>query len=199
MNRLKDFGAFEWGDDLPRLTGPRLHFRSLRAADAPAILATFGDPEVMRFWSSPPLRDLSEAEDLIARIRMMFESRDGFQWGICARDSDEVLGTCTLFRVEPAHRRAEVGYALRRSAWGSGFGKEALDIVAAFAFDTLKLHRLEADVDPENLRSLRLLEGRGFQREGMLRERWHHLGEIRDAVFLGLLRRDWTGAPERAV
>ena len=63
----------------------------------------------------------------------------------------------------------------------------------SLTFEALDLHRLEADADPDNERSLRVLERQGFRREGYLRERWHHLGEVRDGVLLGLLRREWTG------
>ena len=55
----------------------------------------------------------------------------------------------------------------------------------------VRLRRLEADVDPRNAASIRTLERLGFQREGFLRERWHVNGEIQDAIFYGLLRRDW--------
>ena len=61
---------------------------------------------------------------------------------------------------------------------------EALQAVLFFAFDELKLHRLEADVDPRNVGSIRSLEKLGFQREGYLRERWHVNGEIQDAIFM---------------
>jgi RimJ/RimL family protein N-acetyltransferase len=184
--------SFEWGRELPTLAGRRVDLRWLTRQDAPALLAVFGDPEVMRFWTSPPLENLAGAEDLIEEIHALFGSRQLFQWGIALRETKEVLGTCTLFHLDPAHRRAEVGFALRRSAWGQGFATEAVGGLLRFAFETLDLHRIEADVDPRNERSLRLLERQGFRREGYLRERWHHLGEIQDAILLGLIRREWS-------
>ena len=69
---------------------------------------------------------------------------------------------------------------------------EALTALLEFAFGVLGLERIEADADPRNERSLRLLERQGFRREGYLRERYHLEGEIQDAVFLGLLRREWN-------
>ena len=189
---------FEWGQELPRLSGVRLELRSLTDEDSPAFLSVFGDPEVMKFWSSPPLADLEAARDSIDRIHEFFRSRQLFQWGICRRSTDEVIGTVTLFHVDSSHRRAEIGFALGRGAWGHGYATEAVERLIEFAFDELDLHRLEADVDPENERSLRLLERRGFRREGYLRERWHHLGELRDTVFLGLLRREWVRLGEQA-
>ncbi|MCB1033850.1 MAG: GNAT family N-acetyltransferase [Acidobacteria bacterium] len=184
---------YEWGDELPRLEASRLYLRSLTAGDAPAIFSIFGDPEVMRYWSSPALTDLKAAKRLIQDIQELFESRELFQWGIARQETGEVLGTCTLFKLDWAHRRGEIGFAVGRSAWGLGLGAEAVDVLLRFCFETLDLHRLEADVDPDNERSLRLLERQGFRREGYLRERWLHLGELRDTVMLGLLQREWPG------
>ena len=186
--------SFEWGQELPRLSGRRLELRWLTQQDAPAILAIFGDSEVMRFWSSPPLRNLGAATELIEEIHQLFGSRRLFQWGICWCETKEVFGTCTLLNVDVAHRRAEVGIALGRGSWGRGLATEAFRVLIGFAFDALNLHRLEADVDPKNERALRLLESQGFRREGYLRERWHHLGEVHDAVFFGLLRGEWARA-----
>jgi RimJ/RimL family protein N-acetyltransferase len=69
--------------------------------------------------------------------------------------------------------------------------QEALDATLGFAFDTLDMRRIEADVDPRNIASVRALERLGFQREGFLRERWQVDGEIQDALFYGLLRGQW--------
>jgi RimJ/RimL family protein N-acetyltransferase len=68
---------------------------------------------------------------------------------------------------------------------------EALQTLLNHAFEGLELRRLEADVDPRNTASIRTLERLGFKREGYLRERWHVAGEIQDALFYGLLKREW--------
>ena len=72
-----------------------------------------------------------------------------------------------------------------------GYMHEALQSLLEFAFEAMKLRRLEADVDPRNKPSIKTLERLGFQREGYLRERWHVAGEIQDAYFYGLLAREW--------
>jgi RimJ/RimL family protein N-acetyltransferase len=104
-----------------------------------------------------------------------------------------VLGTCTLTHYYPTHQRSEIGFALRQMRWGQGLGSEAVTAVIGFAFDSLNLNRIEADVDPRNERSLRLLERLGFQREGHLRQRYYMNGERQDTLMLGLLRSDWKG------
>jgi RimJ/RimL family protein N-acetyltransferase len=187
-----DAASYRWGDHLPALGTPRTRLRGLTDGDAPDLLSIFGDPEVMRYWSSAPLPDLAAALALVGDIRRHFEARTLFQWGIARREDDRVIGTCTLFRLDSAHRRGELGFALGREHWRRGLATEAVARVIRFAFELLDLHRIEADVDPRNQASLRVLEKQGFRREGHLRERYHVNGEIQDAVFLGLLRPEWT-------
>jgi RimJ/RimL family protein N-acetyltransferase len=152
----------------------------------------FGDPAVMRYWSSAPLTDLAAAKALLQEIHDYFTRGELFQWGIALADTDRVIGTVTLAWIEREHRRADVGFALAKSAWGKGYATEAVTRLIQYAFDDMELHRLGADVDPRNEPSLRLLERLGFQREGLLRERYHLGDEIQDSVIMGLLRREWV-------
>lgn len=186
--------TFAWGAALPEIFGTRILLRPIRDDDAPAIFAIFGDPEVVRYWSSGPQRELSDARRLIREIAELFARRILFQWGIARATDDALLGTCTLHQWDPGHRRAEIGFALARQHWGQGYAAEALRTLLRFSFGELDLHRLEADTDPRNTAALRLLERLAFRREGLLRERFWVNGEIQDSVFLGLLRRDWEAA-----
>lgn len=179
-------------DRLPTITTERLQLRSLTRDDVPALAAVFGDPEVCRFWSRPALPDLAAAGLLLDEILHGFTARSLFQWGIAERGTDAVVGTCTLAALSAEHQRAEVGFALARARWGQGYITEVLPALLGFAFAELGLHRLEADVDPRNARSIRALERVGFEREGYLRERYLLSGERQDAVLYGLLRRDWA-------
>lgn len=191
MSSAPAAGRFEWGDELPRLETPRTVLRHPTAADVPALYEIFRDPEVTRYWSWPAYTHPAQAAALLAEIDQLFVERTLFQWGIARRDDDRLVGTATLFAIEPANRRGEVGFALGRAAWGQGLMREALGALFDFAFDRLALHRLEADVDPRNARSLAVLERHGFRREGLLRERHHVAGEVQDSVILGLLAREW--------
>lgn len=179
---------------LPTIETERLVLRWLRDEDVPRLFEIFSNPQVMRYWSSPPLQDVSGAEALLREIRQLFESRTLFQWGVALKEDDRVIGTCTLSSLSESNRRAEIGYALGRAWWGKGYMKEALPALLRFAFSTLDLHRIEADVDPRNTASLRSVESLGFRREGYLRERYFVNGEVQDAVIYGLLRTE--AAPE---
>ncbi len=145
----------------------------------------------MRYWSTLPMSDLAQAGRLIADIHDGFRARRLFQWGVARLEDDRIVGTCTLFAINESQGRAEIGYALGRGFWGRGYMNEALTALLDFAFGSLSMRRLEADVDPRNTGSLRALERLGFRREGLLRERWRVNGESQDSVVLGLLADDW--------
>ena len=189
---MPDIKSFEWGRHLPTLRAPRVTLRALTEADVADVFSVFSDPLVLRYWDGPLMLSQQDAMQYIARIHNGFRRHELMQWGIADAATDAVIGTCTLTHLSNIHERAEIGFALRQARWGQGLGSEAVAGVIAFAFNQLGLHRIEADVDPRNERSLKLLERLGFQREGHLRERYFMNGERQDAVVMALLRPQWT-------
>jgi ribosomal-protein-alanine N-acetyltransferase len=174
-----------------RLISDRLVLRWLEESDLPALFGIFSSAEVMRYWSSPPFTQMADAQKMLLTIQEGYRSGNVLQLGI-ERSSDQVLiGTCTLHNFHLQSRRAEIGYALGRPYWGQGYMREALHILIDYAFDTLNLNRLEADIDPRNSASKKSLERLGFLKEGHLRERWIVNGEVSDTGFYGLLRSHW--------
>jgi RimJ/RimL family protein N-acetyltransferase len=176
---------------LPTLDTPRLALRTLVDEDVPALFAIFKEPEAMRFWTSPAMTGIAEAETLLREIQHHAQAKTLFQWGIARREDDLVIGTSTLFRIDRQHRRGELGYIVRPDFWGRGLATEALTALIDHAFGTLDLHRLEADIDPRNAASIRLVQRLGFKEEGHLRERYFVGDEIQDSVIYGLLAPDW--------
>ena len=177
---------------LPTLESPRLRLRQLQVADIDDLFAIFSDEKTMRYWSHGPFKERAEAEAYLRNINAGRINGTHFQWGIALRDSDKIIGTTTLFSLNPKHQRAEIGYALASTSWRSGYGREALTSVLAHAFDSLGCMRIEADIDPRNEASCRLVEKLGFRLEGRLRERWHVEGEIQDSALYGLLAREFA-------
>jgi [ribosomal protein S5]-alanine N-acetyltransferase len=182
----------EWDAGLPTIVATRVLLRPLTDADVPELFRIFSNQEVTRYWGSPSLKSVDEAAGLLQTIHEGLRTRRLFQWGIGPTSGDELWGTCTLLHMDGVNRRSELGFALGREHWGRGTALEAVAAIIDWSFRTLGLHRLEADVDPRNERSLRLLERLGFRREGYLRERYHQDGETQDTVFLGLLAHEWV-------
>ena len=169
----------------------RLRLRWPDLADAPAVFALYSDPEVTRYGNTPPQTDVAQAE---ARVRKYHDDAaigDALTLFLERRSDGAMLGMCSLHRIHAKSRRAEIGYSLRRGHWGQGYMNEALNALVAHAFGALDLNRLEADIDPRNLASARALERLGFEREGVMRERWIVGGEVSDSWFYGLLQREY--------
>ena len=177
---------------VPTLEGARVRLRPLRASDADALFALHSDARVMRYWSFPAWTEREQAVARIAQLERDNAQSEFYTWATTIDGTDRLAGTVSLFTLNRAHRRAEIGYALASSAWGNGYATEALRLAIAFAFDSIGLARLEADIDPRNDASCRLVERVGFSREGLLRQRWHVAGEITDSAMYGLLRDEYS-------
>jgi ribosomal-protein-alanine N-acetyltransferase len=149
----------------------------------------------MRYWSSPPMTDVSEARQMLINIQKNYRNGSALQIGIQRKSDQALIGTCALHNLHLNSKRAEIGYALGRTYWRQGYMREALTVLIDYAFKSLGLNRLEADIDPRNAASENLLELLGFQKEGYLRQRWIVDGEVSDSVIYGLLRSDWLKPP----
>ena len=145
---------------------PRLFLRHFHILDADSMYRVFGDPEVMRFGDGIQTR-----EWVAAWLRTCLE-RYNQTWGfgpfaIQEKANHEVIGYCGLFFFPDLNGQPEVeiGYRLRRSAWGQGYATEAALAVRDYAFHTLGMKRLIALIDPSNTASIHVAEKIGMRHE----------------------------------
>lgn len=148
---------------LPSLSTPRLLLRALDAGDSAELFAIYGDSEVMRFVGEPPFPSLATVAQMLASVERLLAAGESLEWGLVARDSGRLIGTCGLhsFANEAGLRQAEVGCMLARSHWGEGRMAEALTALIAYARQ-LGITTLLADIEPDNLPSQRLFRRLGF-------------------------------------
>lgn len=97
------------------------------------------------------------------------------------------LGGAGLNAVSLAHRWCNLGYWVRRSEWGKGYAVAATLAVARFAFEQLKLHRVELVIATANTKSHRVAEKAGALYEGTLRNRLVLHGTVHDARLYSLI------------
>jgi RimJ/RimL family protein N-acetyltransferase len=166
----------------PTFTAPGIVLRPLVLDDAEALFAAHGDEQTHHYWSGPAHKDIAETR---AYIEATLNMKGALVWAI-TEDGGEALGRVALF--VPREGVGEFGIIMRRDAVGRGLASKAIKLIEDHAFTTLGLHRLAADVDPDNNASLSLFLRAGFAREGLLRGNWKtHLG-VRDSIILGKLR-----------
>jgi ribosomal-protein-alanine N-acetyltransferase len=150
---------------LPALHGPHILLRAMDDADAPALFAIYGDPEVMRYTDEPPFPDQATVGPMLRSVRDLLAQGSSVEWAIVPKAGGPVIGTCGLHGFDDAAGMAEVGCLLRRADWGRGIMREAVDLLAAYARDTLRLRRLAADVAPDNVQAQRLFAKLGYRQE----------------------------------
>jgi [ribosomal protein S5]-alanine N-acetyltransferase len=166
----------------PRLEAPGIVLRPLEPADADALFAAHGDAETHTYWSSPAHKTVDETRAYIADTIAI---KGGHAWAI-TETGGEALGRIALFVQREGV--GEIGVIMRPDATGRGLASKALELVLEHGFGPLQLHRIAADIDPDNASSISLFLRAGFQREGLLRGNWKtHLG-VRDSVIMGKLR-----------
>lgn len=160
-----------------RITTERLLLRPARPDDLDAFHHVLSDPGATRFWSTPPHASLAETREWLDG---MLTIPDGEGEDFVVEFDGKLIGKAGLFRFP------EIGFIIHPDWWGKGLMREALVPVIARAFAVHRLPRIEADVDPRNMRSLRLLERLGFRETGREARTWHVGGEWCDSVYLAL-------------
>lgn len=155
---------------------PRLTLRHARPDDLPAVHAIMVDPEVLRYWSTPPHESIDQSREWLDS--MIDGNSQGSPDFIIEHDG-KVIGKLGAWAMP------EIGFYLARDAQGRGFAREALDAFITYAFDGLTDH-LVADVDPRNTASLKLLLDAGFIETGRAERTWQVGDEWCDSVYFRL-------------
>jgi len=175
------------------LVTERLLIRLVEPRDLPALLAVNGDPQVTRHLPYATWAAMADALAWYERMLKLMEAGGTLQFVLIRRSDERPVGTALIFHHDEGSQRAEFGYVLGADVWGQGLMREAAAALVAAAFGPMGLRRLEAEVNPLNTASVKLLEHTGFKREGLLRQRWlsaKNGGEPYDVAIYGLLRDD---------
>lgn len=193
------------GDTGPVLKGPRILMRAPQVTD---YLAWSELREASRAFLKPwepswPVDDLTRSSFKYRVKRYHREIREdlGYPFFVFSADGETLLGGVTLSNVRRGvTQSASLGYWMGERHAGKGYMSEAVCVLLPHAFDTLRLHRIEAASMPHNGRSIALLEKVGFQREGFARRYLLIDGRWQDHILFALLTDDprpGAAAPRR--
>ena len=141
----------------------RLVLRRFTTADLDALCDLDGDPEVMRYLSGgTPTPRAAIEYDILPRFLSLYTRFPGFGcWAAHERATGRFLGWLSLIPTERAGE-AELGYRLRRDAWGRGFATEGARALMQRAFGELDLRRVVATTYQDNIASRRVMEKAGM-------------------------------------
>ena len=176
----------------PAYKTKRLFLRQITVNDRPQILRGMADVEVTAFYGGRVTEECELAtQEHMDWYQQLHEEKSGTWWAMCLLDApDQLIGTCGLYNIDQVNRNADIGYWLFSKHWGKGLMREALQCVITHAFQVLHLHRIEAEIEPDNIASTRLLLKLGWQREGRRRQVAWKNERFVDMEYYALLYKD---------
>ena len=170
----------------------RLLLRSFRHEDIPALVPLIGAREIAATTAKiPHPYTENDAQTFLDQSSDDFRAGRSISYAITLATTGELCGGIGL-TITPEHQRAELGYWIGVPYWGQGIATEAAGAVAAFGFESLKLHRIHAFVHAGNNASQRVLEKIGMRHEGQSREhvrKWDRFVDLENyGVLAGEIR-----------
>ena len=174
------------------LYSKRLTLRPLEETDAMTLLAL--ELKNRAFFSkysgsrNPMFYTLEFQIEAVRRAKKGWEEDTKYSFGIFLNETDELIGGVALNEVmRGSLQSCYIGYSLDKVHNGKGYMSESVERLLTFAFDELKLHRIEAGVMPVNIQSQRVLEKCGFVREGLARKNVNIQGKWEDHYSYGII------------
>lgn len=171
----------------PAIYTERLELNALIPEDVEDLFKLRSEEESMKYIGRKMAVTLQDAQELMDRTHELFKNEEGINWGIKEKGSSTLMGTIGFYRMKKEHYRAEVGYQLRLPFLRKGFMHEALKAVVEYGFKEMKWHTIEADVNPDNIASRKLLEKNDFTLNGFFKDSFFFDGKFYDSVIYSKL------------
>jgi len=150
----------------------KVYLRNIDISDVKSIYEIYSDPEVTIFLDFPPMNNIIHAENLIDDILLEYLNGNLLEWAIIAKKNNTLIGTIRFEQWDHKHKHAKVGFALTKKWWGKGIMSDLLSSFIRFGFSELDFNRIQANINSSHLACINLFKKKGFQKEGILRERY---------------------------
>ena len=174
------------------LNSIRLKLQEITESDIEQIHELNSHPEVDEFNTLRIPENMEVTEKNVRSIieEQKAESRKSYDWKIIRKDSGEFIGMAGITLSANRFKLGEIYYDLLPSQWGQGFATEVARALINAGFNELHLHKVEAGVATENIRSIRVLEKSGMTREGLRRKILPIRGEWKDNYHYAIVEDD---------
>lgn len=174
----------------PTLETERLFLMEFAKSNAEEIFKMRSDEKVQKYLDRDIHKSVEESAAMIDGMIKSYINKEAINWIIRKKDTSDVIGYIGYWRMIRHNVRAEIGYAMKPEFWGNGYMSEAFTKVIEFGFKKFCLHSIEANVNPSNASSIKLLEKLGFKREAFFKEDYFYNGKFLDTAIYSLLETD---------
>ncbi len=167
----------------------RLVLRPVEAQDAEAIFKYRSDSETNKYQGWIP-ETIEEVDSFMKKISPEINIADTwFQFVIIDNENSDIIGDLGIHFLDD--EQAELGCTLEKKKHGKGYATEALKLAMDYLFNKLNKHRIIGSIDPQNLKSIGLVERLGFRKEAHFKESLFINGEWVDDIVYAILRKEW--------
>jgi ribosomal-protein-alanine N-acetyltransferase len=173
---------------VPTLHTERLILRPWRREDAEDMFAYSSDPEVTRYAMWLPDATLEDTRKGIEEAIRRCAAEPWMYLGIELKEESKFIGSVGFTQWNGTDHRAELAFALNRHYWGRGIVTEAARTIIQFGWETMHLHRIEANCIAANAPSIAVLTKLGFEQEGLRKEAARVDGVYQDVIHWRKLR-----------
>jgi len=156
----------------PNLTTERLVLRQVKTEDENEFFILKSDKRILEFLDYKA-KTFDEARQFLHKINDGIAKNEWILWAITLKNENKLIGTVCLWNINKEHSKAEIGYDLMPNYQGKGIMHEAVAAVVKYGFETMKLHSIVAFPNPNNLKSVKLLERNNFIKGGNFKENDH--------------------------
>lgn len=155
--------------------------------DVKEVFTLRSDNTIMQFINRPLAASTEDALQLIQKIIDSASANEGITWAISLQNNSMLIGTIGFWKIDKENYRTEIGYLLHSDHQQKGIMQEAIEAVLTYGFTTMQLHSVEANVNPANEASKKLLLKNKFIQEGYFRENFYYNGQFLDSAIYTLL------------
>lgn len=173
-------------DTFPVVKTERLILRKITMEDGEDIFLLRSNAAAMKYIHKPRLNSMDEAKELISKLNEPHR----IHWGITLKDPGKIIGIIGYHKIANKHYRAEIGYMLHPQFWNTGLMSEAIGKIIDFGFSKMKLHSIEAIINPNNHLSRQILKKFRFIKEAYFKENFFFEGKFFDSEVYSLLGTD---------
>ncbi len=175
---------------IKELNTERMYLRRMEVSHSPSLFKIWSDPDVTKFMNISSFTQEVQAKEMIELFEGLAQTNEAIRFSMIERKSNEIIGTCGFNFIDFENAKAEIGYDLAKAYWGMGYAPEGISALFTYAFETLKLNRIEAKVEPANVNSIRVLQKLNFTFEGTFRQYEISKGNFIDINMYSLLSTD---------
>lgn len=175
---------------ITNLSTKRLMLRKMQLSDSDSLFQIWSNPEVIKFMNIDRFTDKKQVKEMILLFDKLSKENTAIRYSIIELESNKIIGSCGYNILDFENAKTEIGYEINKHYWGKGYAPEAISCLVKYAFNDLKLNRIEAKVEPENVNSIKVLKKLNFLFEGTMRKVEKSKGRFIDLNLYSLLVTD---------